>query len=115
MSYLPPSGHSKKEIKMDLDLSTYATKSDLKNATSVDTSQFAKNLKSRVDELDTDKLKKVPSSLKSLKNKIAKLDVDNLTPVPVDLKKLSDVVDNDVVKNIIYDQLIKNVNTINTS
>ena len=40
MSYFPP--YSKNKIGVELDLSNYATKSDLKNATVVDTSQFAK-------------------------------------------------------------------------
>ena len=49
-------------------MSNYATKTDLKNATGVDTSRFAKkvdlaNLKSNVDKLDTDKLKNVPTDL----------------------------------------------------
>ena len=47
--------------KSKLDLSNYATKSDLKNATGVDTSQFAKrddlpNLKLECDKLVIDKL-----------------------------------------------------------
>ena len=42
---------------------SFATKADLKNSTEIDTSSFAKkvglaNLKSNVDNLDTDKLKK---------------------------------------------------------
>ena len=74
------------------------TKTDLKNATGVDTSSFAKkvdltNLKSGIDKLDIDKLKNVvPTNLSSLKSKVDKLDVDKLVPVPVDLSKLSDVV-----------------------
>ena len=49
-------------VKVELDLSNYATKADLKNATGVDTSDFAKktdlaNLKSDVDKLDIDKFK----------------------------------------------------------
>ena len=84
-------------MKVELDLSNYATKADLKNATGADTSCFAKkvdlaNLKSDVDKLDIDKLKDVPGGLSSLKNKVDKLDVDKLVPVPVDLSKLSDVV-----------------------
>ena len=43
MNYFPkPHNHSKK-IEVELDLSSYAKKSDLKNATGVDTSHFAKN------------------------------------------------------------------------
>ena len=48
---------------MKFDLSNYVIKADLKNVVGVDTSDFAKeadlaNLKSDVDELDIDKLKK---------------------------------------------------------
>ena len=54
-------------VKVELDLSNYATKADLKNATGVDTSKFDKkvdlaNLKSNVDKLDIDKLKNVPTN-----------------------------------------------------
>ena len=66
------------KVKVELDLSHYATKSDLKNATRVNTSKFAKkvdsaNLKSNVDKLDINKLKNVPSGLSSLKSKVDKL------------------------------------------
>ena len=49
-------------VKIELDLSNYATKADLKNETGVDTSKFAKkadsaDLKSNFDKLDIDKLK----------------------------------------------------------
>ena len=54
----------------------------------------------KVDELDIDKLGKVPTGLNSLKSKVDKLDVDKLVPVSVDLSKLSDVVKTDVVKKI---------------
>ena len=77
-------------------MSNYATKTDLKNATGVDTSSFAKkvdlaNLISDVDKLDIDKLKDVPTNLSNLKSKIDKLDVDKLIPVPVDLMLLNKV------------------------
>ena len=54
--------HNKNKIKVELDLSNYAAKSDLKNRTGVDTLNFAKKAdldssKSKVDELDIDKLK----------------------------------------------------------
>ena len=39
--YYPPYGGSNKDIKVELDLSSYATKSDLKDITHVDTSIFA--------------------------------------------------------------------------
>ena len=61
-------------VKVELDLSNYATKVDLRNTTGSDISKFAKNfdlasLKSEVDKLDTDKLEKVPTSLNSLKSR----------------------------------------------
>ena len=70
-------------IKVKVDLSNYATKTDLKNVTHIDTSSFAlkinlDNLKTEVDKLDTDKLK----------------------TVPVDLSKLSTAVKNEVVKKL---------------
>ena len=53
-------------MKVQLDLPNYTTKADLKNATGVDTSDFAKktdlaNVKSDVDKLSIDKLKNIPS------------------------------------------------------
>ena len=45
MSYFPEAySWSKKKIKIGLDLSNYATKSDLKNTTDLDTSNFAKKV-----------------------------------------------------------------------
>ena len=44
MIYFPPYGHSKNEIKIDLDSCSYVTESHLKNATGVDKSKFAKKL-----------------------------------------------------------------------
>ena len=56
------------KVKVELDLSNYATKADLKNATGVDTSKFVKqvdlvSLKSNVDKLDTGKLRNVSRNL----------------------------------------------------
>ena len=43
MSYFPePHNHSKKKIETELDFSNYASKSDLKNATGVETSNLAR-------------------------------------------------------------------------
>ena len=43
MSYFPePHNHSTNKIEVELDLENYATKSNLKNVTGVDTSKFAK-------------------------------------------------------------------------
>ena len=112
--YFPKPKSLGANVKVELDLSNYATKTGLKNATGVDTSSFAKtvdlaNLKSNVDKLDIDKLKNVPTNLSNLKSKVDKLDVDKLVPVPVDLSKLSDVVKNDVVKKDVYNAKIKNI------
>ena len=62
MSQYFPEPKFLEKVKVKLDLSNYATKTDLKNATGVDASSFDKkadlgNLKSNVDKLDIDKLK----------------------------------------------------------
>ena len=69
-------------------------KPDLKIATGVDTSKFATmvilaNLKTDIDKLDIDKLKKVPTIVSSLKIRVDELNVDKLVPVSVDLSKLT--------------------------
>ena len=73
-------------MKVELDLSDYETKADLKNATRVDTSTFAKevdlaSLKSNGSKLDIDKLKNVLTNLSHLKSKVDKLDVYKLIQV----------------------------------
>ena len=59
-------------MKVDLDLSNYATKTDLKNTVGTDTSSFAKkvdlaNLKSDRDILVIDTLKNMPTNLDKVK------------------------------------------------
>ena len=93
-SYRSPEGN----IKVELDLSNYATKTDLKNVTHVDVSSFASK-----------------TNLASLKTEVDKIDVDKLKTVPVDLDKLSNVVKNDVVKKTEYDKLVVKVNGIDTT
>ena len=71
------------KVKVELDLSVYATKTDFKNATEIDTSSFAKkidlaSLKSNVHKLGLDRLKNVSTNLSNLKCKVDKLDVDKL-------------------------------------
>ena len=83
-------------MKVELDLSNYATNSDFNNATGVDTSSFANkidlaNLKTTVDKLDIDKLKHFPANSSNLESKVDKLDVDKLVRAPVDLSKLTNV------------------------
>ena len=69
------------DINVKVNLSNYATKTDIKNISHIDTSSFA-----------------LKPNLASLKTGLDKLDINKLVPVPVDLSKLSDVVKNDVVK-----------------
>ena len=101
-------------MKVEWDLSNYETKTDLKNATGIDTSSFSKKVdlaiwKSDVGKLYIDKLKNVLSPMSSLKSKVDKLDVDKSAPAPIDLSKLSDVVKNDVVKKDVYNAKIKSI------
>ena len=101
-------------MKVELDLSNYVTKAELKNATGVDTSKLAKkvdlaNLKSNADELDVDKFKNVPTNLSSLAIKVDKLHVDKLVPVPIELSKINDALKNDVLKNDVYNSKIKHI------
>ena len=60
----------------ELDLSNYATETDLKNVTHVDVSSFASktnlaSLKTEFDKLDFPKLSAVPADLAKLTNKVA--------------------------------------------
>ena len=93
-SYEPFGG----DINVKVDLSNYATKTDLKNVSHVDVSSFA-----------------LKSNLASLKTEVDKLDINELTPVPNDLAKLSNVVKNDVVKKIEYNKLVTKVDNIDTT
>ena len=76
--------HFGDSIKVKIDLSNYATKTDIKNISHVDTSSFA-----------------LKTNLSSLKTEVDKLGIDKLIPIPVDLSKLSDVAKNDVVKKTV--------------
>ena len=92
-------------VKVEVDLSNYATKADFKNGAGVDALDFAKesdfaNLKSDEDKLDIDKLKNIPCNLINLKRKVETFDVDKLVPVPVDLSKPSDVVKMILLKKV---------------
>ena len=112
--YFPAPKYLGGKVKFELDLSNFATKTDLKNATGIDTSSFAEkvnlaNLKSNVDKLDIDKLKIIPTNLSNLKSKTDKIGVDKLVPFLVDLSKLSNVVKNDIDKNDVYNAKIKKI------
>ena len=95
--YFPKPKSLGANVKVELDLSNYATKADFKNGTGVDTLDFAKdsdftNLKSDEDKLDIDKLKNIPCNLRNVERKVETFDVDKLVSVPVDLSQPSDVV-----------------------
>ena len=79
-------------------MSNYATKSDLKGVTGIDTSKFGKRF-----------------DLANLKLDVNDLDIDKLKTIPVDLSKLSNVVKKDVVKKTVFDELVKKVNAIQTN
>ena len=81
MSYYPPYRSSSNNIKVELDLSNYATKDDAKNITHVDVSSYA-----------------TKTNLAALKTEVDKIDTDKLKTVADDLAKLSNVVKNEVVK-----------------
>ena len=83
------------DINVTVDLSNYATKTDIKNISHVDTSSFA-----------------LKTNLANLKTEVDKLDIDKLKPVPTDLSKLSNLVKNDVVKKDVYDKLVTKVNNL---
>ena len=87
----------RRNIKVKVDLSIYATK-DIKNISHVDTSSFS-----------------LKANLASLKTEVDKLNIGKLTTVPVDLSKLSIVVTDDVVKKAVCDKLAAKVNNIDTS
>ena len=79
-TYYPPYKSSSNNIKVELDLTNYATKTDLKNITHTDVSSFASK-----------------TNLSALKTEVDKIEVDKLKTVPDGLAKLSNVVKNEVV------------------
>ena len=88
--YYPPYKSSSNNIKVELDLTNYAT--NLKNITHVDVSSFASK-----------------TNLAALKNEVDKIDVDKLKTVPVDLAKLNNAVENDLVKKTDYNAKVTNI------
>ena len=101
-------------MKVELDLSNYATKAILKKCNRcwyIESclKNYLANLKSDTYKLDIGKLKNVPSNSSNLKSKVEKLDADKLVPVPVDLSKPKDVVKNDVVKKDAFNLNLKNI------
>ena len=90
--YYPPYKSSSNDVKVELDLTNYATKTDLKNITHVDVSSFASK-----------------TNLAALKTEVEKINVDKLKTTPTDLAKLSNVVKNDVVKKTVYNTKVTSI------
>ena len=90
--YYRPYKSSSNNIKVELDLSNYATKKDINDITHVDVSGFASK-----------------TNLAALKTEVGKIDADKLKTVPVDLAKLSNVVNNDVVKKTNYNTEVTSI------
>ena len=87
--YFLPYNNSSRNIKVELGLSNYATKDEVKNITHVDVSSYA-----------------TKTNLAALKTEVDKIDVDKLKTVSDALAKLSNVVKNEVVKRLILVQMI---------
>ena len=85
MSYYHPYKSCSNNVKVELDLTNYATKNDLKNITHVDVSSFASK-----------------TNLAALKTEVDKIDTDKLKTTPADLAKLTNAIENDVVKKTDY-------------
>ena len=96
-TYYPPYKISRNNIKVELNLTNYATKSDVKHITHTDVSSFASK-----------------TNLSALKTEVDKIDVDKLKRVPDDLAKLSNVVKNEVVKKTDFsaDEYVKKTNLV---
>ena len=90
--YYPPYRSSRNNIKVELDLSNYATRDDVKNITLVDVSSYG-----------------TETNLASLKTEVDKIDTDKLKTVPAGLAKLSNVVKNDVVKKTDYNAKVTSI------
>ena len=90
--YYPLYKRSSQSVKVELDLTNYATKTDLKNITHVDVSSFASK-----------------TNLAALKTEVDKTDVDKLKTAPVDLAKLTNAVENDLVKKTVYNAKVTSI------
>ena len=94
MSYYPPYKSSSNNVKVELDLTRYATKNDLKNITHVDVSSFASK-----------------TNLSALKSEVDKIDVHKLKTAPVDLAKLTNAIENDLVQKTVYNTKVTSIET----
>ena len=89
--YYPPYKSSSNNIKVELDLANYATKTDLKYIT-VDVSSFASK-----------------TNLAALKTEVDKIDADKLKATPTDLAKFTNAVEHDVVKKTDYNTKVTSI------
>ena len=94
MSYYPPYKSSSNNIKVELELSNYATKNDLKNIMLVDVSSFASK-----------------TNLAALKTEVYKIDADKLKTAPTDFVKLTNAIENDLVKKTVYNTKVTSIET----
>ena len=90
-TYYPPYKSSSNNVKVELDLTNYATKTDLKNIMHVDVSSFASK-----------------TNLAALKSEV---DVDKLKTAPVDLAKLTNAIEHDLVKKTVYNTKVTSIET----
>ena len=90
--YFPLYRGTSNNIKVQLDLTNYATKDDAKNITHVDVSSYA-----------------TKTNLADIKSEVDKIDTGKLKTVPADLAKLSNVVKNDIVKKTDYNTKVTSV------
>ena len=90
--YYPPYRSSSKNVKVELDLANYATKTDLNNIIHVDVSSFASK-----------------TNLAALKTEVDKIDADKLKTAPADLAKLTNAFENDVVKKTDYNTKVTSI------
>ena len=92
MSYYPPYRSSRNNIKVELNLTNYVTKDDVKNITPADVSSFASK-----------------TNLAPLKTKVDKIDADKLKTTPTDLAKLTNAIEHDVVKKTDYNTKVTSI------
>ena len=90
--YYPPYRSSRNNIKGELDLANYATRTDLNNITHVDVSSFASK-----------------TNLAALKTEVDKIDADKLKTTPADLAKLTNAVEHDIVKKTDYNTKVTSI------
>ena len=91
-TYYPLYKSSRNNIKVELGLTNYATKTDLKNITHVDVSSFASK-----------------TNLAALKTEVDKIDVDKLKTASTDLAKITNAVENDLVKKTDYNTKVTSI------